>query len=225
MIPTEPDAPRRRHRPPSLVLRLMRVFGVFTVLAASVLIGGFFLFIASMPKVEARGSVTGDGIVVLTGGPERLSSALQLLADGRARRLLISGVHPDTTQAQLTRLHPEFSRLLDCCTDLGRRALNTAGNAVETRQWVRKNGFETVILVTSGWHMPRSLLELQRAIPEVIFVPSPVISGDAGDEAWWREPHNLRLLVAEYVKYLAAVIEVRLAPRVTDEDPAEKSAS
>jgi uncharacterized SAM-binding protein YcdF (DUF218 family) len=215
--------PRRRHGPPPLLARMGRSLAVIVVVAAGLLVAGFFIFVSTIPRVEPETKISGDGIVVLTGGAERLADALALLSEGRARRLLISGVNPDTSEAQIARLHPQYKRLFDCCVDLGRRALNTAGNAIETRQWVRRHGFEAVIVVTSGWHMRRSLLELERSIPEVILVPYPVITRSAGEDTWWREPGNFRLLVAEYVKYLAALVEVRIAPRIADEeDPAPK---
>jgi uncharacterized SAM-binding protein YcdF (DUF218 family) len=219
----DPHMPRRRHGAPSLLARMGRSLAVLVIVAAALLLTGFFVFVSTIPRVEPEAKISGDGIVVLTGGAERLADALALLAEGRARRLLISGVHPDTSEAQIARLHPQYKRLFDCCVDLGRRALNTAGNAIETRQWVRRHGFEAVIVVTSGWHMRRSLLELERSIPEVILVPYPVITRGAGEDRWWREPGNFRLLVAEYVKYLAALVEVRIAPRIADEeDPAPR---
>lgn len=189
-----------------------------TIVAAGLLVAGFFVFVSTIPMAEPESKISGDGIVVLTGGADRLADALALLADGRAKRLLISGVNPDTSEAQLARLHPQSKRLFDCCVDLGFRALNTAGNALETRQWVRRHGFQAVIVVTSGWHMRRSLLELERSIPEVILVPYPVIASGADEDNWWLKPGNMRLLIGEYVKYLAALVEVRIAPRIADED-------
>lgn len=218
MTQPHPEPARRRYRQPSALGRMMRALGILFVLTAGFLIGGFFIFLSTIPRAEPRFNVSGDGIVALTGGAERLNDAFRLLAQGRGKRLLISGVNRDTTEAQIARLHPESERWLECCVELGRRALNTAGNAIETRQWVRRHGFQSVIVVTSGWHMRRSLLELQRSIPEVTLVPYPVITGAAeGDESWWSEPRMLRLLVAEYVKYLAALVEVRIAPRVADD--------
>lgn len=201
---------------------MARSLALAAITVAGLLVLGFFIFVSTIPRVEPETRISGDGIVVLTGGADRLADAFKLLADGRAKRLLISGVNPDTSEAQLARLHPQSKRLFDCCVDLGRRALNTAGNAVETRQWIRRHGFQTVIVVTSGWHMRRSLLELERAIPEVILVPYPVISAGAEEDDWWVKPGSLRLLVGEYVKYLAALVEVRIAPRVSDEDPVPK---
>jgi hypothetical protein len=57
----------------------------------------------------------------------------------------------------------------------------------------------------------------------VILVPYPVIAAGTEDENWWLKPKALRLLVGEYVKYLAALVEVRIAPRIADEDPAPKA--
>jgi hypothetical protein len=59
---------------------------------------------------------------------------------------------------------------------------------------------------------------LERSIPEVILVPYPVIARGADEDDWWLKPRSLRLLVGEYVKYLAALVEVRIAPRTADEE-------
>ncbi|MGQ4275027.1 YdcF family protein [Terrihabitans sp. B22-R8] len=208
---------RQKRRQAGWGLRFVRTVLMFGMLAVVGLAIGFAAFIADIPEREPT-PPKGDAIVVLTGGAERIGDAINLLADGRARRLLISGVNPETTKPEIARLHPRAERWIDCCVDLGRRALNTAGNAAETRQWVRRHGFETIIVVTSGWHMRRSLLELQRALPESILLPYPVVPRNGADNEWWREPRTIRLIVAEYVKYLAAIIEVRLAPRLSSDE-------
>ena len=191
----------------SLALLVMLVFA-----------GGFIWFAAHVPRQEGPMPAKADGIVALTGGPERLSEALELLAAGRARRLLISGVNPETSKAEIARLNPQTRRWLDCCVDLDRRALNTAGNAVETRNWVRTNKFRRVIVVTSNWHMPRSLVELGRELPEVELVPYPVVTREI-PPSWWRDEASLHLLATEYVKYLAALVKIRLAPRIAADQP------
>lgn len=220
-----PHKPRPQRSFLDLLHAVVRPLAVVSTLVLTGFIAGFFVFVSTIPRAEPETAISGDGIVVLTGASDRLSDAFKLLASGRAKRLLISGVNPATTKAELVRVMPQFENLISCCADLGHRALNTAGNAVETREWTRRNGFETVIVVTSGWHMHRSLLELQRSIPEVILIPYPVIAPGDDVEAWWLQPGNLRLLAAEYVKYLAALVEVRIAPRVTDEAPPAKSKS
>jgi uncharacterized SAM-binding protein YcdF (DUF218 family) len=143
-----------------------------------------------------------DGIVVLTGGADRIETALRLLAAGRARRLLVSGVGPTAEFGELARRAGVSPALRDRVT-LGRAAVTTRGNASETAEWVRDNTIRTLIVVTATYHMPRALAELSRAVPEVTLYPVPVLppalrgSHDAG---------TLRLLAGEYSKWLAAEI-------------------
>lgn len=182
------------------------------VVAALVVMAGFVGFIRMVPSGEQQAPARGDGIVALTGGAERLSDALRLLASGRGRRLLISGVHPETTEQELARAQPDYAVFARCCVDLGRRALNTAGNAVEARRWAETHGFHSLIVVTSGYHMPRTLMELAREMPNVELIPYAVVTDRLRSEPWWRDWATARLLVGEYVKYVAALVRVRLAP-------------
>lgn len=204
-------AARRRAAGPFGALRPV----LFAGLAVSLLLGlGFLKFLSVVPSGEQAAPAKSDGIVALTGGAERLSDALRLLASGRGRRLLISGVHPGTTEAELARAQPDYAPFAGCCIDLGRRALNTAGNAVETRRWAESHGFHSLIVVTSGYHMPRTLMELSREMPDVALVPYAVVTDRLRGEPWWRDWPTARLIVGEYVKYVAALVRIRLAPRL-----------
>jgi uncharacterized SAM-binding protein YcdF (DUF218 family) len=188
---------------------------LFVCVAIGLLLGlGFLKFLSVVPAGEQAAPAKSDGIVALTGGAERLSDALRLLASGRGRRLLISGVHPETTEAELARAQPDYEPFARCCIDLGRRALNTAGNAVETRRWAESHGFHSLIVVTSGYHMPRTLMELSREMPDVALVPYAVVTDRLRGEPWWRDWPTARLIVGEYVKYVAALVRIRLAPRL-----------
>lgn len=174
-----------------------------------------------VPPPEQATPAAGDGIVALTGGAERLSDALRLLASGRGKRLLISGVHPETSERELARAQPDYAAFARCCVDLGRRALNTAGNAVETRRWANSHGFRSLIVVTSGYHMPRTMMELAREMPDVELIPYAVVTDRLKGEPWWRDYDTARLLVGEYVKYVAALVRVRLAPRLAKSETAQ----
>ncbi len=146
---------------------------------------------------------------MLTGGSQRLSDAFALLAEGRGKRLLISGVNEKTTREEIGRLAGASRHALECCVDLGRSARNTIGNALEARRWAKTHGFKSLMVVTSNYHMPRTLEEFEHAFRNVAIVGRPVI-GDAG------EGHSLsfRLLASEYAK----VIVSRLR-RVVELDP------
>lgn len=197
------------------VWRAVRTLLFACVAAGALTAAGFAGFLALVPRGDtAAADVRGDGIVALTGGAERLSDALRLLASGSGKRLLISGVHPSTTEGELARAQPDYAALARCCVDLGRRALNTAGNAVETRRWAQRHGFHSLIVVTSGYHMPRTLMELAREMPDVDLIPYAVVTDRLKGEPWWRDWATARLLAGEYVKYVAALVRVRLAPRL-----------
>jgi len=172
---------------------------------------GFIAFLSQLRGAEERPARTADGIVVLTGGSSRVSDALELLAAGYGKRLLISGVHPTNDVNDISRTLPDNHKLLNCCVDLDRSAINTRSNAAETRRWARERGFTSLIVVTSNYHMPRAIVELSHAMPDVTLVPFAVVGDKWRDEPWWTSGATLRLLLSEYAKYVAAEVRVRLA--------------
>lgn len=202
----EPRPARARRRRVRRWFRLFLFGGIALVFVAAL---GFVSFADGLPRSEPRVATPADGIVVLTGGASRIVDAVELLAAGRGRRLLISGVNPSTTPDELTRINPEFERLFTCCIDLGHEATNTIGNAVETGRWVREQNFRSIIVVTSGWHMPRALIEIENELPDVTLVPYPVVSERMREDRWWSDAPTIRVLLIEYVKYLASFIRVR----------------
>jgi uncharacterized SAM-binding protein YcdF (DUF218 family) len=172
---------------------------------------GFIAFLSQLRGAEEKPARIADGIVVLTGGSSRVSDAMDLLAAGYGKRLLISGVHPTNDVGDISRTLPDNHKLLNCCVDLDRSAINTRSNAAETRRWVRERGFKSLIVVTSNYHMPRAILELSHAMPDVTLIPFAVVGDKWRDEPWWTSGATLRLLLSEYAKYVAAEVRVRLA--------------
>ena len=172
---------------------------------------GFVGFLSQLRGSEERPARNADGIVVLTGGSSRVSDAIELLAAGYGKRLLISGVHPTNDVHDISRTLPDNHKLLSCCVDLDRSAINTRSNAAETRRWARERGFKSLIVVTSNYHMPRAIVELSHAMPDVTLIPFVVIGDRWRDEPWWASGATLRLLLSEYAKYVAAEVRVRLA--------------
>lgn len=140
-----------------------------------------------------------DGIVVLTGGAERIDTALHLLANGRAPLLLVSGVAGGADLGDLARRVPLDPGQATRVT-LGRAAQSTVGNAAETAPWARGHGMRRLIVVTAGYHMPRALLELQHALPEVELYPVPVQSPVLRSAL---PTAGVRVLASEYDKLLA----------------------
>lgn len=172
---------------------------------------GFVGFLSQLRGAEVKPDHKADGIVVLTGGSSRVSDAMELLADGYGKRLLISGVHPTNAASDISRSLSDNQVLLSCCVDLDRSAINTRSNAVEARRWARGRGFKSLIVVTSNYHMPRAIVELSHVMPDIELIPFAVIGDKWYDEPWWTSGAALRLLLSEYVKYVAAEVRVRLA--------------
>ncbi|MHC2435237.1 YdcF family protein [Bradyrhizobium sp. USDA 4451] len=172
---------------------------------------GFIGFLSQLRGVETDPPHNADGIVVLTGGSSRVSDAMELLAAGYGKRLLISGVHPTNDAGDISRSVPDSKGLMSCCVDLDRSAVNTRSNAAETRRWARERGFKSLIVVTSNYHMPRAIVELSHAMPDVTLIPFAVVGDKWRDEPWWTSGGTFRLLLSEYAKYVAAEVRVRLA--------------
>lgn len=193
-----------------------RWIGFLTMAAGAtgliLLAGGFVRFVSSIASDEVSLESKADGIVALTGAAGRIPDAIELLATERGKRLLITGVHRATSSREIARITPVYSKYFTCCIDLDRSALNTFGNALETRRWAREHNFNSLIVVTSNWHMPRAMAELAHQLPDGTLIAYPVISEKVKTEPWWSNTDTARLLLAEYLKYLFALMRMRLDP-------------
>ncbi|MEM7191867.1 MAG: YdcF family protein [Pseudomonadota bacterium] len=186
-------------------LGFLRLLFDGSILLLVMLLIGFIVFangLAREPKEPAHAT---DGITVLTGGVSRIDEAMKLMTRDLAQRVLITGVNRGTTVEQLKGLASEGTQYFDCCVDIDKKALNTIDNARETARWVTLNGYKSVIVVTSNYHMPRALAELERAIPGVELIPYPVVDNNVEVARWWEFPGTTKLILSEYLKYLPAL--------------------
>lgn len=190
-------APRRRRFVRRLLLCGVLVLGAWSA--------GLVWFASSLPtEVRDETRVT-DAIVVLTGGSGRVHQGLELLARKRARKLFVSGVYRGVDVEELLRVSRQSPQDLACCITLGYQADNTRGNAAETAAWMHAEGLNSLRLVTAAYHMPRSLLEFRRAMPDIEIVPHPVFPKTFKWRDWWRWPGSTSLIAREYMKYLVAL--------------------
>jgi uncharacterized SAM-binding protein YcdF (DUF218 family) len=204
---TDQPMARRRHRPfRKLILALVGAGVVgFAV--------GFVAFADMVVRAAPPADPRADGIVVLTGGTARIDGALALLAEGRAERLLISGVNPSVGRDTIARMvGDELRPQIDCCVDID-HARDTIENASSTGRWAQALKFSSLIVVTSGYHMPRSMAELSDAMPGMELISFPVANPDFDLSGWWRDPAAFSLLAREYGKFLAAEARLILKPR------------
>ncbi|WP_176082673.1 YdcF family protein [Martelella sp. HB161492] len=185
---------------------LGRVFGVAIVVLILVA-AGFVWFSANVLSARKPDLANIDAIIVLTGGSHRIEAGLELLDKGVGDRLLISGVNPSTSRESIRRVTGSDGSLFDCCVDVGYEALNTRGNASEAARWIRAHDYRRILIVTSSYHLPRSLFEMRTLDPETVYVGYPV-DLDLEGSAWYANPRLLRLLATEYLKYIGAHIRV-----------------
>jgi uncharacterized SAM-binding protein YcdF (DUF218 family) len=174
--------------------------------AATVLLwaGGLVWFVHASLSIETDHTSATDAIVVLTGGRLRLEAGLDLLGAGRARKLFVSGVNPHVDRPALMRVAGysggDASRIV-----LGHDADNTLGNARETAAWIHQEGYRSLRLVTSWYHMKRSLVEFERAMPGVAILAEPVVAAHPDGEDWLGWLDLTTLTIGEYHKYLATL--------------------
>ncbi len=195
--------------------RRQRLILLAIALAAAILLvvwtWGLILYAEGIPSDIADPSTHTDVIVVLTGGSQRMRTGLDLLAEGKADKLFISGVHEGVEIPRLMEVAGAPETSLRDRVETGYGALNTAGNAVETEEWMRNNGFQSLRLVTASYHMPRSLLQFRHVLPDATIIPHPVFPDHVKQDKWWRWPGTARLIVGEYNKFLLAWAEHRAA--------------
>lgn len=177
----------------------------FVLLAATLI--GFGAWSGTVSGYDTPNSTArADAIVILTGDQGRLAAGGGLLDEGFAPNLLISGVHASVAPDELRPFTGLSQNQFDCCVALGREAADTVGNAQETAEWVRSNGYQSLIIVTSDYHLPRSLIEMSAAMPSVDLIPYPVRT-----EPPWKNPGVTRLWAQEYAKFATVWIGHKLS--------------
>jgi uncharacterized SAM-binding protein YcdF (DUF218 family) len=161
---------------------------------------GFALFAVTLGEPADAGTPKVDAIIAITGGKGRIEHGARLLAEGKARRLLIAGADPSVRKDDMVRRLGAPRQLLDCCVDLGSESVDTRSNAEEAKRWLNRRRYKSVRLVTSDWHMRRARYEFNRELDDDIeIVPDAV-----------RTEPNFMTLFAEYNKYLLRRLSVWL---------------
>ncbi|MBA4792351.1 MAG: YdcF family protein [Phenylobacterium sp.] len=207
----------------------MRTLAVLVV-AALIWAAGLLAFASRVERsTPAPDPAPADGVVALTGvgSNERIAAAMRLLEAGKAERMLVSGVNREASREDIRDVSKAVRRLYDCCVDLGFEAANTRGNARETAEWAAARGFDSLIIVTADYHMPRAMLELGATLPDAELQAYPVPTPQFQARDWWRTSAGARLMTMEYLKYLAILgreTVLGLGPQDEDEAPAAQPA-
>ena len=182
-------------------------FLTFIAIVALIWLVGLFAFADRVRSyTPAAEPARADAIVALTGpSAERVNAAIRLLEQDKGQRVLISGVNREVRRQELRALTPGSNKLFNCCVDLGFEAEDTIGNAQEIAAWADAKGYDSVIVVTSDYHMPRALTEIRAAAPDLALTPYAVETPSLDNSRWWRAAVTARRMTLEYMKYLAAL--------------------
>lgn len=170
---------------------------------------GFVYFTSAIPMHPAPLATAPQGIVVFTGTRARLQEGFNLLRRHPSAYLLISGVNEGTEKSYLM----EVTKI-PCCppkdhVTLDYVAQDTTQNAIETARWAKRMKFDDLCLITSNYHMPRSLLELSHYAPELKIIPHPVVAKSFQNSTWWKDKKMLGTVFGEYNKFLWAWVRFK----------------
>jgi uncharacterized SAM-binding protein YcdF (DUF218 family) len=161
---------------------------------------GFALFAVTLGEPAAAETPRVDAIIAITGGKGRIEYGAKLLAEGKAKRLLIAGADPSVREGDLVHRLNAPRQLFDCCIDLGSESVDTRSNAEEAKRWLERRRYKSVRLVTSDWHMRRARYEFNRQLDrDIEIIPDAV-----------RTEPDFMTLFAEYNKYLLRRLSVWL---------------
>ena len=145
-----------------------------------------------------------DGIVVLTGDQYRIAKGIALLKNYPDKKLLISGVNKNINTIDIMKEFPNNKNFFQCCIDIGKDAKNTFENIIETFEWMKSNEFNSIIIVTSDYHVPRVKLEINRFIDNQQIFYEAVKTGEG--ESILR----LKKITLEYIKYIRTFLSIKI---------------
>lgn len=170
----------------------------------SVWMGGFILFAHCINNYKTDTSTHTQAVIALTGGKNRIIEAVDIYKQGKAEKVFISGVSKNVSWKMIKK-RQNINLLNDDDIVIGYRAKNTIGNAKETIAWLQKNKINSIRLVTSNYHMARSIAEFRAKDNSLNIVPHPVYS-DRVEKKWWKSWHTFSLIFKEYNKFLYVYI-------------------
>ena len=187
-----------------MIKALVKILDVF-IFVGIVWLSGFCLFNRKINSYELDYTTKTDAIVALTGGKNRIAESIKILNKGLSDKLFISGVSEKTSIKDIER-EAKVKAIDETKITLGKKAHNTIENASEAFEWIKNNNIEHIRLVTSYYHIPRSLQEFKLYGMRKKILPHPVYSQNVAHE-WWKNWGTFKLIALEYNKY--AVVYIR----------------
>lgn len=149
-----------------------------------------------------------DAIVVLTGGSGRLAEGLDLLKSGLSKQLFVSGVAKGLKPNDVFQAPSSTLNNLSCCITFDYSAQNTSDNAKESALWIKRHNYKSLRLVTGNYHMPRSIFEFRKELPNTTLIANPIYPEHVKIIDWWYHRGTARLIASEYAKSLLIILKI-----------------
>jgi len=187
------------------MMKWFGILGLSVLSAALVWLFGLVWFNTRINAYEADTTTHTDAIVVLTGGRNRIAEAVNLLNDGLADKLFISGVPRDVSLRDISKredVHIATTREIA----LDKKSTNTIENATEACAWIADNNIKSIRLVTSNYHIPRAWEEFNALNHDILIIPHAVYSDKVTSNVFsnWG---TFALIASEYNKFLYAYLK------------------
>lgn len=180
------------------MLTLLKGFISLILLAVLIVSVLFIDFVYKTFSFKVR-ELNPDAVVVLAGGRGRIEEGVRLYREGKGQRLFLIGLGPSVKKTDLYK-ESEGGRSGEQVF-IEKVSRNTLENAIFARELISRNNVRSMLLITSRYHMKRSLLIFRSLLPKDIAIyPHPVASKNS-TEAWWSHSGSLRLLFSEFYKY------------------------
>ena len=164
------------------------------------LIYGFVIFLKKIHYNQVNFNYKTDGIAVLTGGKGRINLGLELFNKNKNLKLIISGVDKKVSDKSIipNNLKNKSSITIDKDSE------STYQNAKIINKWTSKYKLQNVTIITSYYHMPRSMMLIQSLTPTINFYAYPVEKKISNKISFRENILYYFFLTEEYIKYLVS---------------------
>jgi len=181
---------------------------------------GYFLILEQAPQKA-------DVIVVLNGrDTERSLAAVDLYKQGYANLIIIAqGSKQPGTDEFWKRVGNNFDgkiffqRALEAMGVpehafklIGNGVASTYDEAEATKEFLKKNGYKSILLVTSKWHSKRAYLTFKSVLKndEIKLVMQPSKYDVFDPDAWWKKRNDTELFFYEYIRLVYYILTFRI---------------
>ena len=149
--------------------------------------------------------IQADAIVVVSGGDTdaRADQGIALFKNGWARRLIFSGAAVDKSGPSNAKAMETRALAAGVSAEailLDEKSATTNENAENVIKIAHQNGYKSLIVVSSGYHVRRVLMEFQRSNSGLTILTHPVTQDKDWGRFWWTTPRGWSLAGSELVK-------------------------